>query len=155
MQLFSYLQARLGKRLSGWHAKTLSQGGKEVLIKAVGTALPVSAMSVFKLPKTTLSSLTSALASFWWSSVEHKRKIHWLSWEKMCLPKKFGGLGFKDLESFSQALLAKQAWRLLYSEDCLMSHDGCTQRQVLLEQSVHRGKAWSHTIICLAEHSFW
>lgn len=65
VQLFSYLQARLGKRLSGWHAKTLSQGGKEVLIKAVGTALPVSAMSVFKLPKTTLSSLTSALASFW------------------------------------------------------------------------------------------
>lgn len=121
VKLFSYLKEKLGKKISGWYAKTLSPGGKEVLIKAVATALPVSAMAVYQLPKSIIDSLASALASFWWSTVEHKRKIHWMSWEKMCLPKELGGMGFKDLESFNQALLAKQAWRLIHMKDCLMA----------------------------------
>ncbi|XP_013713407.1 uncharacterized protein LOC106417094 [Brassica napus] len=76
VKLFSYLKERIGRKVSGWHARTLSQGGKEVLIKAVASALPVSAMSVYKIPKSLISSLHGVLANFWWSSDEQRRKIH-------------------------------------------------------------------------------
>lgn len=121
IEMFNYIKIKLKKRLPGWFARYLSLGGKEVLLKAAALAFHVYAMSCFKLPKTTIVNLTSAMATFWWHTVEHKRKIHWVRWEKMCLPKDLGGLGFKSLESFNQALLAKQAWKLLQNPNSLIT----------------------------------
>lgn len=121
VKMFDFIKRKLKRRLSGWFERTLSLGGKEILLKAVALAFPVFAMSCFKLPKTTISNFTGAMADFWWSSLEHKRKIHWLKWDKLCLPKELGGLGFKDFQSFNQALLAKQVWKLLQNPDSMIA----------------------------------
>jgi hypothetical protein len=47
--------------------------------------------------------------------------MHWISWEKMTLPKADGGLGFKDLYTFNLAMLARQGWRLVQAPDSLCS----------------------------------
>src|SRR3989337_2866167 len=45
--------------------------------------------------------------------------MHWFAWWKICVPKKKGGMGFRDLHSYNLAMLAKQCWRLIQNPDSL------------------------------------
>ncbi|KAL5576702.1 hypothetical protein UlMin_018401 [Ulmus minor] len=64
---FSYIQDRVIKKLQGWKEKFFSQGGKEVLIKAVVQAIPPYAMSCFIIPDSIIKDIESACARFWWA----------------------------------------------------------------------------------------
>lgn len=50
-----------------------------------------------------------------------KKKIHWRSWERLCLTKHEGGLGFKNLHAYNLAMLAKQGWRLIKNPNTLIA----------------------------------
>lgn len=41
--------------------------------------------------------------------------------KKLSIPKREGGLGFRDLKDFNQALLGKQVCRIMQNPDCLMA----------------------------------
>lgn len=68
-----------------------------------------------------MSKIMSAMSAFWWNECSDKRKIQWVSWPDLCKPKDAGGLGFRDIEDFNQALLAKQAWKILNEPQSLLA----------------------------------
>ncbi|XP_060967876.1 uncharacterized protein LOC133035735 [Cannabis sativa] len=112
---------RIWKLMNQWHAKLFSIGGREVLLKAVVQSIPPYAMSCFSLPKKFCNQLESMMANFWWVSNTNNSKIHWKKWKVMCSSKADGGMGFRSFIHFNQALLAKQAWRILDIPDSLLA----------------------------------
>jgi hypothetical protein len=94
-------------------------GGKEILIKSVAQAITTYIMSIFKLPASFHDDYMKMIRGFWWGEDESKRKVHWAAWDTLTMPKNCGGMGFRDSALFNQALLARQAWRLLQNPGSL------------------------------------
>lgn len=90
-------------------------------LKAVLSSLPTYTMSCFKLSKSLCKRLQSILTIIWWDDSPEKRKIAWISWKKLTLPKGKGGLGFRDIKEFNDSLLAKLSWRILNRPESLIS----------------------------------
>ncbi|KAL4580934.1 hypothetical protein LXL04_017140 [Taraxacum kok-saghyz] len=106
-------------RLSSWKADSLSFGGRLTLIKSVLGSLPLYYFSVFKAPTKVIDALEGIRRRFLWAGNKEGRKIHWVSWNKIVLPKDKDGLGVGDLRSMNVALLGKWIWRMKTERDSL------------------------------------
>ena len=51
---------------------------------------------------------------------EHRKKTHWADWVRSCKPKYSGGMSFRNLRKFNEALLAMQVWRLMQNKQSLV-----------------------------------
>jgi hypothetical protein len=116
---FNFIKTRIWNRMNGWKEIFLSHAGKETLIKAVLQAIPTYTMSFFKLPVTLCREINSMLSKFWWGHMDNTDRMAWMSWKGLGRSRNSGGLGYRDLESFNNALLAMQGWRLVQNTDSL------------------------------------
>lgn len=110
---------KVSSRLAGWKGRCLSFAGRLTLTKGVLSSIPVHTMNIISLPQSILGKLDKVSRSFLWGSSPEKRRQHLLSWNKICRPKREGGLGIRKTADMNKALLAKVGWRLLHNKDSL------------------------------------
>ena len=117
---FSYFCEKLETKLMGWRSKCLSCAGRKTLISSVALSIPMYAMSTFNFPKKVCDKMDAITRRFWWKQKEEECKcLSWKSWDKLCVPKAAGGLGFKKFKDKNNALLAKLAWMVASKRDSL------------------------------------
>lgn len=74
-------------KLSSWRRKQLRIGGRVTLINLVLSSLPFYFFSFFKVPKKVLGEMVRIQRQFLWGGNNEHKKMAWITWETICLPK--------------------------------------------------------------------
>lgn len=100
-----YLKERIIKKLHGWKSLFLNNAGKDIIINAIISTIPTYDMTLFRLPKTWCEDIEKLISKFWWNGHNERKKIHWVRWNRLTMPKNMRGLGFRDMIDFNTAML--------------------------------------------------
>jgi hypothetical protein len=94
----------------------VSLGGRIFLLNAVLNAIPIFYLSYLKIPVLVWKKIRRIQMEFLWGSRRGQKRINWIKWDVVCLPKKRGDLGVRDVRIINISLLAKWRWRLLFDD---------------------------------------
>ncbi|GJX75217.1 hypothetical protein Tco_0313812 [Tanacetum coccineum] len=98
-------------RLSKWKMKSLSIGGRLILLKSVLGFIPIFHLSIFKASLSVLRKLESTRSHFFSGHDLNSRRATWIKWNSVLAPKEKGGLGVSSLYALNRALMIKWVWR--------------------------------------------
>ena len=84
---------RVSRRLDGWKRTFLSLGGRITLIQTSVSHIHNYFLSLFKIRMSIVSKIDKLQRDFLCSGVRDNRIDHLISWDLVCKPKEYGGLG--------------------------------------------------------------
>ncbi|XP_049396567.1 uncharacterized protein LOC125860610 [Solanum stenotomum] len=122
------LVQKIAKRISKWHNRFFTFGGKWILINNVLQSMPVYMLSALNPPKKVLDQTHHIFAKFFWGNMGGIKGKHWVTWGDLCFPKAEGGLGYRSLHDklhpvVVTSLGASQVWRKMIIVREEVEHD--------------------------------
>ncbi|XP_062106076.1 uncharacterized protein LOC133817538 [Humulus lupulus] len=110
---------KIQRNLHSWTSRNLSFAGRAQLIHSVLLGIRNYWMNIFILPQKVVAAIDKCCRDFLWRTKGHRSKLHLTSWEQVCLPKKYGGVGFCEGRKWNIAMMAKYIWAISSKKDCL------------------------------------
>lgn len=112
-----WLIAKVEKIIKAWCFRWFYRFRRLVLIKSVLEVISIFWISLSLIPLGVLKSIQTLCSIFLWMGIY--KDIHFFTlvrWDRISLPKGWGGWGIKSIHSFSKALDSKVGWRLFFTE---------------------------------------
>ncbi|CAN0837506.1 LINE-1 retrotransposable element ORF2 protein [Linum grandiflorum] len=105
------LLEKITSRISDWKSRLLSYAGRLQLLESVIGGILQYWMSIFLLPKSLLVEIELLCNRFLWGKQEGERCR--MAWKSLAFPRKEGGCGLRELQSWNKANALRHLWNLM------------------------------------------
>lgn len=99
--------------IRGWQSNFLNMAGRCTLVKSVVASYPVYSMQSTLLPVSVTKEIEKDCRKFLWNKVDKTHYLARVNWDRVCRPMTMGGLGFRRLNNWNLAFMAKLGWLIL------------------------------------------
>ena len=109
---------------------------------------------IFILPKAVLKKINLICRAFLWTGTCNSPKPGYVSWNEVCKPITYGGLGFRSLVAWNVAFIGKLVWGISMKADNLWIkwiHDRYIKNQNWLTFNAPSTASWAVNYICKAK----
>ncbi|KAI0526865.1 hypothetical protein KFK09_002457 [Dendrobium nobile] len=117
---YQFLIDKTMSMLGVWGGKLISLAGRITLVKSVLLSYPSFHSTNSLVPKQVLYKIDKLCKDFIWNKCDGNVGLHYVSWDLMCKPRKWGGLGISSCSKKAEPLRAKLAWRYIQEKESLM-----------------------------------
>jgi len=160
------LLEKLEARLLLWTHRALNMASRLVLIKVVLHSMPLYLFSILAAPKWVLKEIKKLQRNSLWGNSGPNIKWALVKWDKVCLPKKAGGIGLRDPGHSNAVMGAKIWWRWLSNPNTPWASLWIAKyaNNNPLEERIRMSEASSGSVIwnsanqhrkLIQQHSFW
>lgn len=108
----SNIWAKINERISNWGSKFLPKAGRTALIQSNLESIPSFSFGAYSLSRNVAKQMDALHRNFFWGKTYNVKGCPLVAWEKICKPKRLGGLGLRKMECVNKAYLAKWCWNL-------------------------------------------
>ena len=109
----------ISSRISSWKSKCLSYADRLPLINSTLIGRLLYWFNIFRIPTADKDKLEQMLCRFLWTGSNVGLPRAKVSWQKVTIPKKEGGLGIRKLAKCNTTNLMKHLWRIASSKKTL------------------------------------
>ncbi|GKV22537.1 hypothetical protein SLEP1_g32399 [Rubroshorea leprosula] len=110
---------KIHQRIGSWATKFLSYAGRVQLVNSVLFHIQVFWSGALLIPKKVLKLIDAACRNFIWCGKFNYNAMSLVAWDDVCVLRKEGGLGVKQLLHWNKAALGKLVWNICQHQESL------------------------------------
>ncbi|XP_010678145.1 uncharacterized protein LOC104893708 [Beta vulgaris subsp. vulgaris] len=113
------LVEKMSARIKIWSNRHLSYTGRLQLVNSVLMSIHVYWAQVFIIPICVLQDIERVCRAYLWTDSYYTARGGNVAWEKVCQPKKAGGMGIRQVMQWNKAAMTKYVWAIASKQDSL------------------------------------
>ena len=141
-------------RIRTWSSRHISFAGRCQLVNAVLLSINVYWSQIFILAINVLKQVNAICRAFLWTGTCNSPKPGYVNWTEVCKPKRNGGIGFRNLVPWNNAIIGKLVWDITKKADNLWVkwvHDKYIKQQDWRSYNAPNSASWVVKHICKAK----